>query len=297
MQKLKYILSQASTSLWQNKLRNFLSVGIISLSLFIFGIFLFISDNLQEAVKGLSENLQAIFFLEKDLTKGQQKLIEEKIKDSLLIKDYIFVSKEQALARFQKNFSHLKEIVSDLEENPFPASYEVTFKKGISSSYAILSFIEEMRETKGVEEVQFNQEWVEKLLGVSKIIKVIGFFLGGILLLASFFIISNVIKLNVYARQEEIEIFRLVGATNLFIKTPFIIEGVILGIIGGLSSLMILLIVIKLFPMYLGSSYSFIKPFIVSPFLTINQSLVLILGGGIIGLIGSLTSVGKFLKV
>ena len=144
--------------------------------------------------------------------------------------------------------------------------------------------------------MQFNQEWLEKLIGVSKIIRAVGFFLGGILVLASFFIISNVIKLSVYARQNEIEIFRLVGATNSFIKIPFIIEGTILGLIGGIFSLILLFITIKFFPLYLGKSYNFIKPFIVFPFIFIRHCLILLLGGGVIGLIGSLSSVGKFLK-
>jgi len=148
----------------------------------------------------------------------------------------------------------------------------------------------------GIDEVQFNQEWLEKLIGVSKIIRAVGFFLGGILVLASFFIISNVIKLSVYARQNEIEIFRLVGATNSFIKIPFIIEGTILGLIGGIFSLILLFITIKFFPLYLGKSYNFIKPFIVFPFIFIRHCLILLLGGGVIGLIGSLSSVGKFLK-
>jgi cell division transport system permease protein len=154
-----------------------------------------------------------------------------------------------------------------------------------------------MRETDGIEDVQFNRDWLEKLIGVSKIIQAIGFFLGGILVLASFFIISNVIKLNVYARQNEIEIFRLVGATNSFIKAPFVIEGIILGFAGGILSLMLLFVSIKSFPIYLGPSYNFIKPFIIFSFLSLNHSLILVLSGGLIGLIGSLSSIGKFLKI
>ena len=212
------------------------------------------------------------------------------------MEDFRFVSKEEALARFERDFPQLAGIIHDLKENPFPPSYEIVFKKGIDSPFVVSSFLEEIRELDGIDEVQFNQEWLEKLIGVSKIIRAVGFFLGGILVLASFFIISNVIKLSVYARQNEIEIFRLVGATNSFIKIPFIIEGTILGLIGGIFSLILLFITIKFFPLYLGKSYNFIKPFIVFPFIFIRHCLILLLGGGVIGLIGSLSSVGKFLK-
>jgi len=213
-----------------------------------------------------------------------------------VVEDFHFVSREEALARFERDFPQLTGIIRDLEENPFPASYEIIFKKGIDSPYAITSFLEEIRELDGIEEVQFNQEWLEKLIGISKIIKAVGFFLGGILILASFFIISNVIKLSVYARQNEIEIFQLVGATNSFIKIPFIIEGTILGLIGGVFSLILLFIMVRFFPLYLGKSYNFIKPFVVFSFISIRHCLTLLIGGGIIGLIGSLSSVGKFLR-
>ncbi|MCP2520908.1 permease-like cell division protein FtsX [Candidatus Aminicenantes bacterium AC-335-A11] len=218
------------------------------------------------------------------------------MEDSLIVESFHFISKEEALARFERDFPQLEGIVRDLKENPFPASYEIVFKKGIDSPYAITSFLEEMKELEGIEEIQFNREWLEKLIGISRIIRAIGFFLGGILILASFFIISNVININVYARQNEIEIFHLIGATNSFIKIPFIIEGIMLGLFGGIFSLFLLFVSIKSFPVYLGNSYSFIKPFIVFSFLSIKYCIGLLIGGGIIGLIGSLSSVGKFLK-
>ncbi|MCK7518224.1 MAG: FtsX-like permease family protein [Ignavibacteriales bacterium] len=118
----------------------------------------------------------------------------------------------------------------------------------------MVAFVEGAKKRPGVTDVLFNQDWVEKMQGFSRLAGAIGAFLGGILILTSFFIISNVVKLNVFARKNEIEILRLVGGTNLFIRIPFWLEGITLGLLGSLLSLGLLFAVISLFPVYIGAS-------------------------------------------
>jgi len=114
-------------------------------------------------------------------------------------------------------------------------------------------------------------------------------------MLASFFIISNVIKLNVIARKNEIEILRLVGATNIFIRIPFLLEGIALGVMGSMISLAFLLLAIRLFPIYVGSLGA-LQQLLNFRYLSLFQVLGLIAAGGVIGCLGSLSSVSKFLK-
>jgi len=125
----------------------------------------------------------------------------------------------------------------------------------------------------------------------------VGFFLGGILVLASFFIISNIIKLNVLARKSEIEILRLTGATNFFIRTPFLIEGIILGFLGSLCSLLLLAFITKLFPLYLGASLGTLTELISFRYLSLSQCLSVITGGSVIGFSGSYSSLARFLNI
>jgi len=146
-------------------------------------------------------------------------------------------------------------------------------------------------------DVQFNQEWVEKMESLSRIVKAIGFFLGGILILAAFFIISNVVRLNVFARKNEIEILRLVGATNTFIRIPFLLEGSVLGLLGSLISMAILFLLIKIFPVYVGSTLGAARELFALRPLTSEQLIWLIIGGTITGTLGSVTSVSRFLRV
>ncbi len=297
IQKLKYFLKETLRNLWQYRIRNFFSITIICLSFLIFGVFLSLSNNLHYTAQQLSKSMMIIFFLEKNLPEDQRSLVEEKLKGSSLIEAFQFISPEQALEEFQNNFPELRRIIENLRVNPFPSSFEATITEENISSSETLTFIQEMKEMKGVEDIQFNRDWVEKMQSLSRLAQAVGFFLGGILVLASFFIISSVIKLNVFARQEEIVILRFVGATNTFIRIPFLMEGTILGILGGLVSLLLIFFLIKFFPLYLGASLGVFNELINFRYLSLSQIIMLIAIGAFIGFSGSLSSLARFLKV
>ncbi len=262
----------------------------------ILGIFLSLSNNLQYVARQLSQDIAVFVYLDKNPKNEQVREIEETLKSSSLVSRIQYISSEKALERFGEKFPELKGIIENLRMNPFPPSFEISIEDQSVTPGEIQSFIQDIRKSEDVEDVQFSQEWVEKVRSVSRLIKAIGFFFGGILIFASFFIISNVIKLNVFARKEEIEILRLIGATNSFIRIPFLTEGIILGIFGGIISLLLLLVLIKIFPFYLGSSLGALQDLINFRYLSVSQSLILIAGGAIIGCLGSLSSLARFLK-
>jgi cell division transport system permease protein len=278
-------------------MRNLLSITIICLSFLIIGTFLSLSNNLQFTAKQISENMVLIFFLKDDISDDEINSITEEFKKNPSITKTTFISTELALEKFMAKFPDLRGIVDNLDVNPFPPSFELTFEEKSLSSPETNTLIERIKNFEGVEDVQFNKDWVEKMNSLSRLVQAIGYFLGGILVLASFFIISNIVKLNVFARKDEIQILRLVGATNNFIKIPFLLEGVFMGIAGGLLSLFFLLLLIEIFPVYLGSSLGVLNEFINFRYLTLSQSLIMILFGACIGLFGSLTSLSRFLKV
>lgn len=237
-----------------------------------------------------------VLFLEKDIDDISYKTIEKDLSSSSLVIKYQYINYEQATEKFENKFPDLKSIVDNLEESPFPASFEVTLTEKDLSSKDIKEFIERMEKHPGVEDIQYNKEWIERMQSLSRLAKAIGFFLGSILILASFFIISNVIKLNVFARRNEIEILKLVGGTNMFIRIPFLFEGIILGILGGLLSLILLFMVITFFPLYLGSSLGALGDLINFRFLNFSQIILLIGGCALIGFLGSFSSMARFLK-
>jgi cell division transport system permease protein len=237
------------------------------------------------------------FFIDPEAPAQEVRAIEDRIRASPSVVRLNLVSREQALERFRKNFPELEEILKNLSSNPFPASLEATLKKDAFMSDATLAWIAEIKSLPGVQDVQFNRDWVKKMQSLSRLAKAVGFFLGGILILASFFIISNVIRLNVFSRKGEIEILRLVGATNTFIRLPFLIEGVSLGLLGSGLSLGLLFLLVKLFPLYLGRSLGVLQEMINFRYLSLSQTLSLLAGSGFMGLLGSLSSLSRFLKI
>lgn len=295
--QLWYLIKNAGNNLWTFRGRNLISVLIIGFSFLVIGIFLALSNNLTYLGERLSNNLAISFFLEKNLKDEELEFIKSQILASELVEEVTYVSSEEAWNRFAANFPELKDILDNLDSNPFPPSYEVRLTDKIFSLSAIVYFMENIKSLKGVIDFQFNQEWVEKMDSLSRIVRAIGFFFGGILILASFFIISNVVRLNVLARKNEIEILRLVGATNTYIRIPFLVEGFVLGLLGSLISLIILFIMIKVFPIFVGSSLGAARDFFSLRPLTIEQSIWLIVGGVVIGILGSITSISRFLRI
>lgn len=283
-------------SLWQYRVRNLFSITIICLSFLILGVFLSLSNNLKFMAEQVSQNMAVVFFLDKDVSEDQLRTIEEKLTLSPLVLQANFISAREAVTKFDQRFPELQGIVENLKSNPFPPSFEATLKENLLSSDVSAEFIAEMMTLPGVEDVQFNRDWIERMQSLSRLASAIGFFLGGILILASFFIISNVIKLNVFSRKDEIEILRMSGATNTFIRIPFLLEGVVLGFLGGLLSLLLLLVLIGIFPLYLGGSLGALKELISFRYLTFPQSVNIMFGGAAIGFIGSLTSLARFLR-
>lgn len=277
-------------------MRNFFSITIICLTFLTVGVFLALANNLEQVAEQISSTMAAVFFLDKDISEEHLKAIEEELKSSPLVLETTFVSAEQAVEKFRSKFPELQGIIENIEINPFPPSIETTFKEKSITFREASGLITRIKSMPGVDDIQFNQEWVDRVNSFSRLAKAVGFFLGGILVLASFFIISNVIKLNVFARKDEIEILRLVGATNTFIRVPFLLEGIALGVIGGLTSLVLLLLLINSIPVYLGSRLGVLNELINFRYLSLSQSITIILEGGLIGFMGSLTSLTRFLK-
>ncbi len=296
-EKLKFFLNVTGNNLWQFRTRNLFSVTIICLSFLTVGIFMSLANNLRATAKELSSNMTIAFYLDKGLTAAGLDALRREIGQPGFVESVRVVTPGEALERFRVSFPELADIVAGLQTNPFPPAIEMRVNAKASASKEVAAFVEATKRRTGVTDVFFNQDWVEKMQGFSRLAGAVGAFLGGILILTSFFIISNVVKLNVFARKNEIEILRFVGGTNLFIRIPFWLEGITLGLLGSLLSLGLLFIVINLFPIYLGSSLGALQQLLKFRYPDLNQAVALLLGGAATGFIGSATSVSKFLKV
>jgi cell division transport system permease protein len=297
IEKAKFFLSVTGNNLWQFRTRNLFSVTIICLSFLTVGIFLALANNLRDTARELATNMTIAFYLDPKAPPETIEAIRQEVSRPDFAAEVKLVTADEALERFRASFPELADMAAGLKANPFPPSLELRIKAKASASKEVLAFVEEMKKRPGIVDVLFNQDWVEKMQGFSRLAGAVGAFLGGILILTSFFIISNVVKLNVFARKSEIEILRFVGGTNLFIRIPFWLEGVTLGLLGSLLSLVLLFLVIRIFPLYLGTSLGALQQLLRFRYPDLTQALALLGGGAATGFIGSATSVSKFLKV
>jgi cell division transport system permease protein len=293
----RYFVRETLNNLWQFKTRHFFSLTIICLSSLILGVFLSLSNNLNAKAGELSRDVNVVFDLSRDASPADRDRLAAELRASPLVGAVRSVSAEEALARFLKDFPELSDIVSNLKGNPFPPSVEADLRRPDVPADDVTRLIAEARRSPAVTDAQFNRDWAERVRSLSRLARNAGLFLGGILVLASLLIVSNVIKLNVLARKSEIELLRLVGATNAFIRVPFLLEGVAMGLLGGVLSLGLILLVVKLFPIYLGASMGALQELFGFRYLTWIQALGLVFGGGLVGFLGSLSSIARFLRV
>jgi cell division transport system permease protein len=195
LRKPRYFVREAARNLWHFKARHAISLAIICLSFVILGVFLSLSNNLREKARVMAQNLTIVFYLDGDVTEAERLPVVEEIRRSPLVGTVRAVGADEASARFLQDFPDLKDIVLNLGANPFPPSIEVSLRDPAVPTEAVEDFISAVRRHTVVRDVQFNREWADKIASLGRLATAIGFFFGGILVLAAFFIISNVIKL------------------------------------------------------------------------------------------------------
>ena len=186
-------------------------------------------------------------------------------------------------------------LLDGLEKNPLPSSFEIVFKDIHTKRVAPKEIKEKIEKLKGVDEVQYSEQWIERFKGLMDIVNLVGFIIGGFLCLAVIFIITNTIKLNIYSRRDEIEIYKLVGATDWFVKAPFLIEGGIQGVIGGLMTLLVLYASYRIFTMKTVQLFGL--PIMEITFFPREYMIFLVLLSMGLGLIGGFVAVGRFFRI
>jgi len=290
LRAIAYFVSEAATSLWRSRLVNAVSIGTIAVSLFVLGAFLTVASGLGELVTRWTEKVQVIVYLEDGTEDRVRASLENRLREDPAVSSVDFVSREEALRRFREMFRDLSSLPEDLGENPFPASLEVTLAAARQSPAEVERLAKAFTGVPGVREIQYDLLWIERLATAVRLVRGVGAFLGGILVLAGIFTISNVIRLTIYAREDELDIMRLVGATRAYVKGPFVAEGVIQGGLGGLAAAGLLWAALAWLSQGLASSDLLGRTAFSMP---ATVALLLVAGGMAVGLVGSLISLAR----
>ncbi|SDF62558.1 permease-like cell division protein FtsX [Sporolituus thermophilus] len=290
---LEYFIREAFSSLRHNSLMSVASVSTVALSLLILGLFLVMVLNLNHMASALESQVQISVYLQDNLTAQEMRAIGEQITKLPGVIQVTFVSKDEALARFKQRLGEQQGLLTALgDTNPLPNSYEIKVDKPEN----VKPVAQAAEKIKGVENARFGQEVVDRLFHLTRMVRIFGVVIIIFLALAALFIIANTIRITVFARRKEIGIMKYVGATDWFIRWPFLIEGMILGFGGALIAVVLLNETYAVLTEQVYESLAFLPLIPKRPFLT-NLSIVLLVLGTTIGALGSTISLKRFMKV
>ncbi|RII35219.1 ABC transporter permease [Clostridium chromiireducens] len=291
----KYYIIDAFKSLNRNKTISLASVITVTATLFLMGVFILLSQNIQIGMKNVESQLQIQVFLKDGISITDQENINQKLSSIPGISDVEYEDKSEALDKFNKEVSENdNSLLSnyDSSNNPLPNSYIVKLEKP-EVSEQVISSIENMP---GIESINNDQKFTNKIISISNSLKWISIVLFILMIATSIFLISNTIKLTIFSRRKEIGIMKYVGATDWFIRWPFVIEGAVIGLIGAIASTVLLYSLYKIAFIKINESLLLIN--LLSPsYITQTLQWQFVLTGILIGAIGSSWSLFKFLKV
>jgi cell division transport system permease protein len=275
---------------------NLMAVGIIGLALLILGLFLLVGVNLNAVVKHWGDQIQISVYLIEDMDATGTDKVRRKLLEMKEVFDVEYVSKDEALARFEGMLAEEADLLRGIEGNPLPASFEVKLAADFRTLSGVEKTAKEIALIKGVDEVAYGREWLGNFLAIIRIIRLVTMVVGTLILASAVFIIYNTIKLTVYSRREEIGIMKLVGATDFFIRLPFLMEGVTQGVASALLSLLVLWFTFAVALKSMDLPFSLLAGS--NPvFLPIHLIGIFVLAGAILGVVGSMVSFREFLRV
>ena len=236
----KYFFGETFSSFRKNFLMFFTAITTVAITLFIVGFFIIIVFDIQGVLSSIKNQVEIAVYLKDNVTDELKTYLENEIKGWDEISQVNFVSKDQALEKFKKD-NEGSEILKEIQGNPLPASFELELKSPEKVEQVALRFMDKDGNfIEGVDEVIYGQNYVQKLFSITAIVGTIAFLIIVVLLLAAIVLIFNTIRLAIHARRKEIEVMKLVGATNWFVRLPFLFEGFFEGFIGSIISVVLL---------------------------------------------------------
>ncbi|QSQ10372.1 Cell division protein FtsX [Koleobacter methoxysyntrophicus] len=288
-----YFIKEGMASLGRNSLMSLASIGSVASALIILGIFLIITLNFNFIVDTVESQVEITAYLDDSLMDEEISRIGRELIQVHGVREVTFVSREQALKEFREQLGDKEGLLAAMEkDNPLPNSYRIKTQ----NPEVVKDVANMIGRIEGIDEVKYGKEIVDKLFKITGIIRFVGIGVMAVLSIISIFIISNTIKLTVYARRREIEIMKYIGATDWFIRWPFLIEGMVLGFLGSLIAVGVL-----------NVAYYYLFNFVVLniPIITLlpfdvflyDLSIWFLGIGTFIGTVGSGISIRRFLRV
>jgi cell division transport system permease protein len=291
---LRYFFRKALENIFENRLVHLVGVGTMVIAFLIFDAFVLTFLNINAWTQERGRTLTMSIYFKEDPERSAIEDIRRKLLD-YPVSITRFISKKDAMKILRRQLGEKAGLLDGLKENPLPASLEIILSRDEIDDSLPYDLKRKLERIENVDEVQYSQEWIDRIQGVMGAVEIVGLIFGGLLFLAALFIVTNTIKLTIYSRKDEIEILKLVGATNGFVKTPFLIEGSIQGFLGGSVAIIILFLGYLMVTSELDLRIGFGA--LDLAFLSPKFILLLVVASIITGFIGSSVSLGRFFRI
>lgn len=281
------MISEMMINLGRRKGGNTIAVIIMGLSLLILLVFLMVTLNMASMINKTSEEMRLFVYLEEGLEQEATQNIQLKLLGLRGVDEVSFVSKNEALVEFREMLGEESDLLDELLENPLPDAFRVKPKQGYITSEFLASIAAETDKWEGVEEVRYGKKWFERGERIAKGVYIIDLALGLIIFISVIFVIYNTVRLTVLHRRTTIDVMKLVGATNAFIRVPFILEGALQGMMAALIAIGLLTAIYSFSARYL--------PGLV--FMRYSALIGFVVFCAILGAVGSYSAMRRFLKL
>ncbi len=232
----RHIMRRSLRSIWENLYLNTVASGVIAASLLLLGVYVSTLLNLNSIVDTWNKDIHISAYFDSTLSEQDQLAMRDTIYAMPQTVEVRYVSQKEAYSWLTQRVEGIEDTLEELGDNALPASLEITLQKEASTSVEIESFAEALR-LQGFNELDYGVEWVEKFNAFLQLLQMLGILLGGLILVSATFLVTNTVHLVVYNRRHEMEIAKLVGASNSFIILPFLFEGIVQGLIGSLTAI------------------------------------------------------------
>ena len=266
------------------------------MALFVFGAFMILQENLQYFLRAWGDQIEVSAYLAADLNAADTQRLLDRVRGFAEVERARHITREQAWSDFKTALGAQSSLLDGLPRDVLPASLEISIKPAFRDTSAVETLARRLEEQKGIATVEYPQDWVERLGLIVLAVQSAKWILGGVLFLATYFIIGSAVRLAILARKEEIEIMQLVGASDKLIQAPFVIEGMIQGIAAGAISIVLLWCLFHFFGREVPAALGILGPMTAVQFLPVQSLALILMFGLLLGATGSLFSLRRFVK-
>lgn len=292
--KLYYQLKTTAQNIREHRATVLLSLAAVGFTLLLLASYLLLLSNLQSVGERLGRELQIMLYLDKGLSGQARARVEEAVRAGKEVESVEYCSPRKALRSLEEAMGEAARVLKGLPENPLPGSLEVRLKGPYRNMETIEKIASRLSGIEGVADVEYGGGWMKRFFAFIRILRWLALSLGLLLLFASVIVISSTLTLGFYSRKEEIEILRLVGATESYIRFPFFLESLLQGIGGAALALALLWVLYQIFRANMGAAWSLFAGWGQLHFLSVPATILLLSLGAMVGVVSSVLTFSRF---